>query len=239
MFDKVWFQYTGADGDVLKNIDLKVRKGETIALVGYSGAGKSTLISLVPRFYDVQRGRILIDGIDLRDVTMHSLRSLISIVTQETILFNATLRDNIAYGRDGASEPEIIEAAKKAHAYEFITDLPQGFDTVVGDRGFRLSGGEKQRIAIARAILKDAPILILDEATSNLDTASEQLIKDALHRLMEGRTAFVIAHRLSTVQKADRIIVLDKGVIVDEGNHEFLLASDSLYKKLYDLQFNV
>jgi subfamily B ATP-binding cassette protein MsbA len=238
-FDNVWFRYSPQEEYVLQDIDIEVRKGQTIALVGYSGVGKTTLVSLLPRFYDIQRGRILIDEIDVRDCTMNSLRSLMAIVSQETILFNAPVRENIAYGKESAPESEIIEAAKKAHAYEFISGLPEAFDTVVGDRGFRLSGGEKQRIAIARAFLKNAPILILDEATSSLDTVSEQLIQKALYALMEGKTTFVIAHRLSTVQKADRIIVLEKGRIIETGSHEHLLASGRVYKKLYDLQFNV
>ena len=238
-FEKVWFAYSPEDGYVLKNINLEVKKGEVIALVGHSGAGKSTLIGLLPRFYDPSKGRILLDGIDLRDLKIKSLRSLISVVSQETVLFNSTIEDNIAYGKSGATREEIIDAAEKAHAYGFINNLPHKFQTVVGDRGFRLSGGEKQRIAIARAILKNSPILILDEATSHLDSESEQLVKDALYRLMEGRTVFVIAHRLSTVQKANIIVVLDRGEIAEIGAHSVLVRANSLYKKLYDLQFNV
>jgi len=237
-FENVWFKYSEGDDYVLKNINLQIEKGEVIALVGHSGAGKTTLVSLLPRFYDSRKGKILIDGIDLKNLNLKSLRSLISIVSQETILFNSTARDNIAYGNEAASEEMIVEAAKKAYAYDFIMNLPQKFDTIMGDRGFRLSGGQKQRIAIARAILKEAPILILDEATSQLDTASEQLIKKALYYLMIGRTTFVIAHRLSTVQKADRIVVLEKGEIVEAGTHSDLLATDALYKKLHDLQFS-
>lgn len=239
IFEDVWFGYDENDDYVLRGINLEVKKGETVALVGYSGVGKTTLVSLISRFYDPQKGRILIDGIDIREITLKSLRSLVSIVSQDIVLFNATVRDNIAYGKLEAKDSKVIEAAKKAHAYDFTMNMPAGFNTIVGDRGFRLSGGEKQRLAIARAILKDAPILILDEATSNLDAASEQLIQEALYTLMEGRTTFVIAHRLSTVQKADRIVVLDKGSIVEAGAHEHLLASPTLYKKLYDLQFNV
>ncbi len=238
-FEDVWFAYNEDDGYVIRGVDLEIRKGETIALVGHSGVGKSTLAGLILRFYDPQRGRVTIDGIDIKQVTVHSLRSLISIVSQDTVLFNASVRDNIAYGRLDASEAAIIEAAQKAYALEFITQIPQKFSTVVGDRGFRLSGGEKQRIAIARALLKDAPLLILDEATSNLDTASEKLIKQALETLMAGKTTIVIAHRLSTVQKADKIIVLDKGRIVETGTHQQLLGKDSLYKKLYNLQFSL
>ncbi|UCC95606.1 MAG: ATP-binding cassette domain-containing protein [Candidatus Omnitrophota bacterium] len=238
-FEGIWFKYHKDEDFVLKDINLEVKKGEVIAFVGHSGAGKSTLVSLLPRLYDPQKGKILIDGIDIRECKLASLRSLISVVSQEMVLFNATVGGNIAYGREGASEPDIVEAAKKAHALEFIHNLPKALNTVVGDRGFRLSGGEKQRIAIARAILKDSPLLILDEATSQLDSASEQLIKDALYSLMEGKTVFVIAHRLSTVQKANRIVVIEKGQIVEQGTHSFLISKGSLYKKLYELQFNV
>lgn len=207
--------------------------------MGHSGAGKSTLVSLLPRLYDVQKGVISIDGIDLREFTLKSLRELIAVVSQEMVLFNATVKDNIAYGRAGASESEIIEAAKKAYAYDFINNFPKKFDTVIGDRGLRLSGGEKQRLAIARAILKNAPILILDEATSQLDSESERLVKEAFYNLMEGKTVFVIAHRLSTVQKADKILVMEKGKVIEVGTHAQLLAKAQVYKKLYDLQFNV
>ncbi len=238
-FDGVWFKYNEEDDYVLKDINLSAGRGKIIALVGHSGAGKSTLVGLLPRFYDPQKGIISIDGLDIKNAKIKGLRSLISIVSQETILFNSKVGENIAYGREGASMDDIIMASKKAHAYEFIMNLPDGFETIVGDRGFRLSGGEKQRIAIARAILKDAPILILDEATSHLDSASEQLIKDALYTLMEGKTSFVIAHRLSTVQKADKIVVLEKGKIVETGTHTQLLSQNSLYKKLYELQFSV
>jgi subfamily B ATP-binding cassette protein MsbA len=224
---------------VLKNINLEVKRGELIALVGHSGAGKSTLVSLIPRLYDPQEGAIYIDGVNIADVKLKKLRSFIAVVSQEMVLFNTTIRDNIAYGKDSAREEEIIEAAKRAYAFDFIKNLPEGFSTVIGDRGLRLSGGEKQRIAIARAILKDSPILILDEATSQLDSASEQLIKDALYNLIEDKTTFVIAHRLSTVQRADKIVVLEKGTIAEVGTHSCLLKADSLYKRLYDLQFNV
>jgi ATP-binding cassette, subfamily B, bacterial MsbA len=238
-FKNVSFFYNEDDGYVLKDINLDIKKGQTIAFVGHSGAGKSTLVGLLPRFYDPQKGQIIIDGDDIRKFTFKSLRSLISVVSQDTILFNTSAYDNIAYGRLGASSDDIIEAAKKAHAYEFIDNMPDKFDTMLGDRGVRLSGGEKQRIAIARAILKNSPILILDEATSNLDTASEQLIKEALYTLIEGRTAFIIAHRLSTVQKADKIFVLDKGAIAEAGTHTELLDKDTLYKRLHSLQFNI
>ena len=237
-FKGVEFKYGESSDFILEDINLEIKKGEMIALVGHSGAGKSTLVSLLPRFYDPQKGSICADGVDIRDFKLKDLRSLMAIVSQDTVLFNSTIRDNIAYGKIGANEAEIIEAAKKAYAYEFIMNIPQKFDAIVGDRGFRLSGGEKQRIAIARAILKNSPILILDEATSHLDSVSEQLIKEALYTLMEGKTSFVIAHRLSTVQKADRVAVLEKGRIIEIGTHNSLLKSDTLYKKLYDLQFN-
>ena len=238
-FAGVSFGYNKEDGYVLKDINLEVEKGQVIAFVGHSGAGKSTLVSLLPRFYDLQEGVISIDGINIKDVKLKDLRQLMSIVPQDTVLFNSTLSDNIAYGRDGASKEDIIEAAKKAHAFEFIENMPKKFDTIVGDRGFRLSGGEKQRIAIARAILKNSPILIMDEATSNLDSASEHLIKEALYTLIEGKTAFVIAHRLSTVQRADKIVVLEAGEIAEIGSHSQLLKANAIYKRLYDLQFNV
>jgi len=208
-------------------------------LVGHSGAGKSTLVGLIPRFYDPQKGSICIDGVNIKKFKIKELRSLVAVVSQDIVLFNSTIRDNIAYGKEKAQEAEIIEAAKKAHAYEFIMNIPEKFDAVVGDRGFRLSGGEKQRIAIARAILKNSPILILDEATSHLDSVSEKLIKEALYILMKGKTSFIIAHRLSTVQQADKVVVFDKGKIIETGTHQTLLKTDSLYKKLYDLQFSV
>ncbi len=239
LFENVWFKYPNSDDYALKDINLCVKKEETIALVGHSGAGKSTLISLLPRLYDVTKGRIVIDGMDIKDLRIKSLRKLFSIVSQEMILFNDTIRNNIAYGKEDATFEEILEATKKAYAYDFIMKLPKGFDTVVGDRGFRLSGGEKQRLAIARAILRDAPILILDEATSQLDSQSEQFIQKALENLMRGKTVFVIAHRLSTVLNATRIIVMEKGRIVEEGTHEFLIREGRIYKKLYELQFNV
>ncbi|MFA5271343.1 MAG: ABC transporter ATP-binding protein [Candidatus Omnitrophota bacterium] len=238
-YNGVYFKYETSDDFILKDINLTVKKGDIIAFVGHSGAGKSTLVSLLPRLYDPQKGTVSIDGVNIKDVKVCSLRSLVAVVSQEMVLFNATVRDNIAYGRLGASEEEIIEAARKAYAYDFISNFPKKFDTIIGDRGFRLSGGEKQRIAIARAILKNAPILILDEATSQLDSQSEKLVKDAFYNLMEGKTVFVIAHRLSTVQKASRIVVIEKGSIAECGTHEELLGSDSLYRKLYELQFNV
>jgi subfamily B ATP-binding cassette protein MsbA len=237
-FDHVSFRYQGTDDDALDDITLTVKKGEIIALVGRSGAGKTTLVDLIPRFYPPGQGKIFIDGIDISGVTLNSLRSLIGIVTQDVILFNDTVRANIAYGGVGASEEDIMTAAKAAYAHEFILQLPHGYDTVVGERGVRLSGGQKQRLSIARAILKNPPILVLDEATSSLDTASEIMVQRALENLMNDRTAFVIAHRLSTVRRATRIIVMDKGKIVETGTHEELLALDGIYRRLHSLQFN-
>jgi subfamily B ATP-binding cassette protein MsbA len=239
-FEKVTFSYTEETGEtkpILFDINLDVRAGEVIAFVGSSGAGKTTLVNLIPRFFDVDSGRILIDGHDVRDVTLSSLRSQIGIVTQETILFNDTVRNNIAYGQPLTSDARVINAAKAALAHDFILRMPQGYDTVIGERGLRLSGGERQRIAIARALLKDAPILILDEATSALDSESEALVQSALQNLIAGRTVFVIAHRLSTVRRATRIVVLENGTIADEGSHEDLLNRVGTYKRLYDLQF--
>ena len=222
---------------VLKNINLTVRQGDVVAFVGMSGGGKTTLVNLIPRFYDVTEGRILIDGQDIRTVTIESLRNQIAIVTQQTILFNDTVRNNIAYGDIKKSEDDIVNAAKAANAYEFIMNLPDGFDSVIGEQGTRLSGGERQRISIARALLKDSPILILDEATSSLDTESEMEVQGALENLMKGRTTFVIAHRLSTISRADRIIVIVDGAFVEEGAHEVLLAQKGAYFKLYNMQF--
>jgi ATP-binding cassette, subfamily B, bacterial MsbA len=222
---------------VLHDINLEVKMGEVLAVVGSSGAGKSTLVHLIPRFFDVSGGRILIDDADVRDVTLESLRSQIGIVTQETVLFNDTVRNNIAYGQPHVSQKQVEEAARAARAYEFIRRLPEGYNTMIGERGVRLSGGERQRIAIARAILKNAPILILDEATSALDSESESLVQSALHNLMSGRTVFVIAHRLSTVRRADRIVVLENGTIADIGGHEELMQKLGTYRRLYELQF--
>lgn len=232
VFEHVSFNY-GAN-EVLKDINLTVKAGEVVAIVGPSGAGKTTLLDLIPRFYDPVRGRMLIDGRDLRDFSFRSLRRQIAIVTQETILFNDTVKANIAYGLAGIEHGDIERAARLAHIHEVITRLPQGYDTYIGDRGTKLSGGERQRMAIARALLKNAPILILDEATSQLDTESERLVQEALNQLMAGRTVFVIAHRLSTVRNTGRIAVLNAGRIVETGSHDELLKlKDGLYKKLY------
>lgn len=242
VFEDVWFAYNsnGTNGDfVLKNINLIVKKGEILAIVGPSGAGKTTFVDLIPRFYDPVRGRILIDGIDLRTLKIKSLREKIGIVAQETILFNDTVRNNIAYGLHDCPMEKIIEAAIMANAHDFIMQLPKGYDTVIGERGIKLSGGERQRLSIARALLKNPPILILDEATSNLDAESEILIQEAIERLMKNRTVFVIAHRLSTIRNADRIIVIDNGKIVQEGKHEELVKREGLYQKLYKMQFNL
>jgi subfamily B ATP-binding cassette protein MsbA len=221
---------------VLENINLAVKPGEMIALVGRTGSGKSTLVNLLPRFFDPRSGQVLIDGIDLRDVTVESLRRQIAIVPQEIALFRGTIRENLAYGRPEASEAEIVAAAKAANAYNFIAELPNGLDSEVGERGAKLSGGEKQRIAIARAILRDPRILILDEATSSLDVETESLLREALEKLMAGRTSFVIAHRLYTVEKASRVVVLDNGRIVEVGTHQELLAKGGLYQYLNEIQ---
>ena len=223
--------------EVLGGVSIDARAGEIVALVGPSGAGKSTLVSLIPRFYDVTEGSILVDSVDIRRIRIRDLRAAIGVVPQETTLFGGTIRENIAYGNLDATEEQIQSAARAAHAHEFISEFPNAYDTIVGERGVKLSGGQRQRIAIARALLKDPAILILDEATSSLDSESERLVQDALETLMEGRTTFVIAHRLSTVRRADRIVVLDQGRIVEEGTHSELLATGGLYKQLHDIQF--
>ena len=238
-FDHVSFTYgsEGVDARVLHDINLEVRRGEVFAIVGSSGSGKSTLVHLIPRFFDVTDGKLLIDGNDVCDVTLASLREQVGIVTQETVLFNDTVRNNIAYGQPNVPLKEVEAAARAALAHDFIKALPAGYDEVIGERGVRLSGGERQRIAIARAILKNAPILILDEATSALDSESEALVQSALHNLMNGRTVFVIAHRLSTVRRADRIVVIENGAIADIGTHDELMTRLGTYRRLYELQF--
>jgi ATP-binding cassette, subfamily B, bacterial MsbA len=239
-FDNVSFSYEGNGEDAretLQDINLEVKAGEVLAVVGSSGAGKSTLVHLIPRFFDVTSGKLLIDGCDVRSVTLSSLRSQIGVVTQETVLFNDTARNNIAYGQPSVSLKAVEASARAARAHDFILGLPQGYDTMIGERGVRLSGGERQRIAIARALLKNAPILILDEATSALDSESESLVQSALQTLMEGRTVLVIAHRLSTVRRADRIVVLESGSIADVGTHDQLMNKPGTYRRLYDLQF--
>jgi subfamily B ATP-binding cassette protein MsbA len=236
-YKNVSFAYVRGDsGYVLKNINLKVEKGKTIALVGQSGSGKSTLADMLPRFYDIDEGELLIDGHNIRDLKLHDLRQLMGIVTQESILFNDTVFGNIAFGMKNVKEEEVIAAAKIANAHEFIVQMPNGYQTNIGDRGSKLSGGQRQRLSIARAVLKNPPILILDEATSALDTESERLVQDALSRLMQNRTSIVIAHRLSTIQHADEIIVLQKGEIIERGTHSALISKSGAYKKLYDLQ---
>ncbi|MBI3798700.1 MAG: ATP-binding cassette domain-containing protein [Deltaproteobacteria bacterium] len=235
-FTEVSFRYQ--QEWVLQNINLEIRAGEVVALVGPSGGGKSTLADLIPRFYDVNTGHITIDGVDVRDFTLQSLRAQIAVVTQFTFLFNDTVRNNIAYGAPARPLEEVIAAARAAHAHEFIMSLPHGYDTEIGELGVRLSGGQRQRLAIARALLKNAPILILDEATSSLDNESERFVQAAVEELMVGRTVLVIAHRLSTIQQADRILVVVGGQIVEEGCHDELLAHNAQYRKLYDLQFH-
>ncbi len=238
IFEHVYFKYNGSEEFVLNDINFKVEKGKIVALVGSSGAGKTTLVDLIPRFYDPTEGRILLDGIDIRYIRIEDLRKLMGIVTQEIILFNESVRNNIAYGLSDISDNKIIEAAKAANAHDFIMQLPQKYDTIIGEKGTKLSGGQRQRIAIARALLKNPPIMIFDEATSALDNESEALVQEAIERLMQDRTVFVIAHRLSTIRNADRILVIEKGKIVQDGKHEDLIfEEDGVYKKLYELQF--
>jgi subfamily B ATP-binding cassette protein MsbA len=235
-FEDVTFAYDGEP--VLSHIDLSAKKGQIVALVGPSGAGKSTLVDLIPRFYPVTNGRITLDGIDTRSIRLPALRALTGIVSQDTVLFNDTVRNNIAYGAEGRfNDDRIRAAAEAANAHQFIAALPDGYDTLLGERGMRLSGGQRQRLAIARALLSDPPILILDEATSALDTESERLVQEAVDRLLRGRTVFVIAHRLSTIVHADQILFLDKGEIVERGTHAELLSARGAYHRLYSLQF--
>jgi subfamily B ATP-binding cassette protein MsbA len=237
-FDAVRFAYTADKGEVLRGVSFEAAAGQTVAIVGRSGSGKSTLVNLVPRFYEPTAGSVRVDGVDVREYALSALRAQIALVSQDVVLFNDTVRANIAYGAlAGASDARVLEAAKAAHALEFIDALPGRLDAMVGDRGTLLSGGQRQRIAIARALLKDAPILILDEATSALDTESERHIQQALESLMRGRTTLVIAHRLSTVERADRILVLDRGAVVESGTHAELVKADGLYAALHRMQF--
>lgn len=236
-FENVSFKYDKEA--ILEDINLTINKGEIVALVGPSGGGKSTLVNLIPRFYDPGKGTVRIDGTDIRDVSITSLREKIGLVTQETLLFNDSVKTNISYGHEDINEEQLIKVAKAANAHRFIKDFPQGYDTIIGERGLKISGGQRQRIAIARAVYKNPPILIFDEATSQLDTESEKLVQEAINNLMKGRTVIVIAHRLSTITHADRIVVIDRGKITDSGKHEELLTRSPLYKKLYEMQFAV
>jgi subfamily B ATP-binding cassette protein MsbA len=237
IFDRVGFRYADRDVDILQSVDLSASPGEVVAVVGPSGAGKSTLVQLIPRFYDVTEGAIVIDGVDVRRRSLAELRATMTAVPQETQLFSGTIADNLRVGKPDATNAEIEDAAVAAHAHEFISEFPDGYETIVGERGMKLSGGQRQRVAIARALLKDPRILILDEATSSLDSEAEAIVQAALDTLMEGRTTFVIAHRLSTVRNADRILVLESGHIVQDGSHDELMAAGGLYRDLYETQF--
>ncbi len=237
VFENIWFRYCEENDYCLKNINFKVNPGEVAALVGMSGGGKTTLVNLIPRFFDATKGSIFIDNTDIRNISIENLRSQVAFVTQEPILFNDTIYNNIAYGKNKSCQEDVVAAAKSAYAYDFIKEFPEGFDTNIGEFGNRLSGGQKQRICIARAILKNAPILVLDEATSALDTNAEKIVQKALENLMQGRTTFMIAHRLSTITHADKIIVIEDGLIKESGSHFELVKNDGPYKKLYDLQF--
>jgi len=238
VLENVYFKYSSGE-EVLKDINIRAEPGQIIALVGRSGAGKTSIVNLIPRFYDPSSGRVLVDGIDVRTITQQSLRKQIGIVLQDTFLFNGTVRENIMYGRLDATEDEMIEAAVAAHADIFIKDMPNGYDTEIGERGVKLSGGQKQRIAIARAILANPRILILDEATSSVDSESEYFIHRAMDRLMQGRTTFVIAHRLSTIKHADAIVTLEHGRIIEVGDHRTLLERDGTYSQLYEAQYRL
>jgi subfamily B ATP-binding cassette protein MsbA len=233
-FRNLYFSYPNTDRMVLNDINLEILSGEIVAIVGVSGVGKSTLVDLIPRFYNPTAGHILLDGVDLEDIQLQSLRSLIAIVSQDVVLFNDTVRENISFGRSDVSLEDITHAAKQAYAHEFVEKMSDGYDTVIGERRITLSGGQRQRIAIARAILKNPPILILDEATSSLDSVSESLVQKALETLMLNRTTIIIAHRLSTILNADRLIVLDEGRIIDTGKHEELMTRCHVYRKLYE-----
>jgi subfamily B ATP-binding cassette protein MsbA len=235
-YDNVNFSYNGSDV-IINNISFDVKYGEVVAFVGPSGGGKSTLLDLLPRFYDPQNGSINIDGHDIKDLSLQSLRSLMGIVTQETYLFNDSVFNNIAYGLENVDEETVYQTAKMANAHDFILQLENGYETVVGNRGVKLSGGQRQRLAIARALLKNPQILIFDEATSALDTEAEAQVQEAINRLMKNRTSLVIAHRLSTIKRADRILVIDNGKIAEQGNHDVLMAQDGIYKRLYNMQF--